>query len=141
VGKYEPKTKASRASVAAFINKIPDPERRADCKTLARLMRAATGKSPKLWATMVGFGDHHYRYASGHEGDTFAIGFASRRPDLVLYLSCGLPRQKTLLAKLGKHRKGVSCLYVRRLADLDMRVLEKMVNMTVLHLLKREKPR
>lgn len=134
MGKYEPKTKASRASVTDFINRIPDAERRADCKTLVRLMKAATGKSPKLWATMIGFGDYHYRYASGHEGDTFAIGFASRRPDLVLYLLCGLPHKKTLLAKLGKHRKSVSCLYVRRLADLDMRVLERLIAATVRHL-------
>lgn len=131
MGKYEPKTKAGRASVAGFIDRIPDPERRADCRTLVRLMKAATGKPPKMWATMIGFGDYHYRYASGHEGDTFAIGFASRRPDLVLYLLCGLPRQKALLAKLGKHRKSVSCLYVRRLADVDMRVLEKLIAATV----------
>jgi Domain of unknown function (DU1801) len=131
MGKYEPKTKASRASVADFINRIPDPERRADCRTLVRMMKAATGKSPKMWATMIGFGDFHYRYASGHEGDTFAIGFASRRPDLVLYLLCGLPRQQALLAKLGKHRKSVSCLYVRRLADVDLRVLKKLIAATV----------
>lgn len=134
MGKYEPKTKASRASVAAFIGRIPDPERRADCRTLVRMMKAATGKSPKMWATMIGFGDHHYRYASGHEGDTFAVGFASRRPDLVLYLLCGLPRQESLLAKLGKHRKSVSCLYIRRLADVDLRVLQKMIAATVRHL-------
>jgi hypothetical protein len=131
MGKYEPKTKAGRASVAAFISRIPDPERRADCRTLVRMMKAATGKSPKMWATMIGFGDHHYRYASGHEGDTFAVGFASRRPDLVLYLLCGLPRQESLLAKLGKHRKSVSCLYIRRLADVDLRVLEKLIAATV----------
>lgn len=138
MGTYQPKTKASRASVAAFIRRIADPERRADCRTLVRMMKKATGNSPKLWATMIGFGDFHYRYASGHEGDTFAIGFASRRPDLVLYLLCGLPRQKALLAKLGKHRKSVACIYVRRLADLDLQVLEKLINATVRHLRKRE---
>ncbi len=137
MGKYEPKTKASRASVAAFIDGIRDPERRADCKTLVRMMKKATGKSPRMWATMVGFGDHHYRYASGHEGDTFAIGFASRKPDLVLYLMCGMPREASLLAKLGKYRKSVSCLYVRRLSDLDLRVLEKLIAASVRHLKRR----
>ena len=131
MGTYQPKTKASRASVTAFINRIRDPERRADCKTLVRMMKKATGKSPRMWATMIGFGDYHYRYASGHEGDTFAIGFASRRPDIVLYLLCGLPRQESQLAKLGKYRKSVSCLYVRRLTDLDLRVLEKLIAGTV----------
>ena len=133
MGKYEPKTKAGRASVAAFIDRIKDRERRADCKTLVRMMKAATARPPKLWATMVGFGDYHYRCASGHEGDTFLVGFASRGRELVLYLMCGLSGQEALLAKLGRHRKGASCLYVRRLADLDLRVLERMIAASVRH--------
>ncbi len=79
----------------------------------------------------------HYRYASGHEGDVFLVGFAPRKPDLVIYLLCGLPAQKPLLAKLGKFRTGVSCLYVRRLADVDLRVLEKLVAVTVRHFKRR----
>ena len=127
MAKYEPKTRPGKQSVEGFIAKIRDPERRADCMKLIRMMKKATGKSPRMWATMVGFGDYHYKYASGHEGDTFQVGFASRRPDLVLYLSCGKQKEASLLAKLGKHRQGVSCLYIRRLADVDLRVVEKLI--------------
>ena len=137
MGKYVLKTKASRASVAGVIARIGDAERRADCKTLVRMMRKATGRAPRMWATMIGFGDYHYRYASGHEGDVFLVGFAPRKPDLVIYLLCGLPAQKSLLAKLGRYRTGVSCLYVRRLADVDLRVLEKLVAATVRHFKRR----
>ena len=137
MGKYVLKTKASRASVAGVIARIGDAERRTDCKTLVRMMKKATGEAPRMWATMIGFGDYHYRYASGHEGDVFLVGFASRRPDLVIYLLCGLPAQKPLLAKLGKYRTGVSCLYVRRLADVDLRVLEKLIAVTVRHFKRR----
>ncbi len=135
MGKYTLKTKAGKQSVAGFIDRIRDEERREDCKTLVRMMRKATGKSPRMWGTMIGFGDYHYRYASGHEGDVFAVGFAPRKPDLVIYLQCGLPSEKSLLAKLGKHRTGVSCLYVRRLADVDLRVLARMIAATVRRLM------
>jgi Domain of unknown function (DU1801) len=127
MAKYEPKTKPSRASVEGFIAKIRDEERREDCLKLVRMMRKATGKAPRMWATMIGFGDYHYRYASGHEGDTFQVGFASRKPDLVLYFSCEGNRKDDLLAKLGKHKAGASCIYVRRLADVDERVLARLI--------------
>jgi hypothetical protein len=127
MGKHALKTKAGRASVAGFIARIRDAERREDCKVLVRMMKQATGQAPRMWGSMIGFGNYHYQYASGHEGDCFLVGFASRKPDLVIYLQCGLPAVKSLLAKLGKHRTGVGCLYVRRLADVDLRVLEKLV--------------
>lgn len=123
----ENKTKPSKASVAGFIAAIKDPERREDCKTLVRLMQKATGERPVMWGSMVGFGQFHYRYKSGHEGDCFRMGFASRKPELVLYIMNGLASQKALLAKLGKHRTGKSCLYIRRLADVDAKVIAKLI--------------
>jgi hypothetical protein len=131
MGKYEPKTKPSDASVADFIASIRDEERRADCRKLVRMMRKATGKAPRLWATMIGFGKQRYRTKSGIEGDMFVVGFASRKPDLVLYLMCGSVRAGGLLKKLGKHRAGVSCIYVRRLADLDEDVLARIIEAAV----------
>lgn len=123
----ENKTRPGKASVEGFIAKIKDPEQRKDCDTLVRMMRKATGEKPVMWATMIGFGKVHYRYESGHEGDCFMVGFASRKPDLVLYVTDGSERQKKLLEKLGRHRRGKSCLYVRRLADVDVKVIEKIV--------------
>jgi hypothetical protein len=134
MAKYEPTTRPTKESVTGFIARIRDEERREDCLKLVRMMKKATGKSPRMWGTMVGFGDWHYRYESGHEGDTFQLGFASRKPDLVLYVMCGPHWQDYLLAKLGKHRTGVSCLYVRRLADVDAGVLRKLIEAAARHM-------
>lgn len=123
----ENKTKPTRVSVEGIIAKIKDEERRRDCRTLLALLGRATGEKPVMWGSMVGFGQMHYRYASGHEGDCFKMGFASRRPDLVLYVTCGPQRHAALLEKLGKHKLGKSCLYIRRLADVDGGVLEKLI--------------
>jgi hypothetical protein len=131
VAKYEPKTKPSNESVAGFIAKIRDEERRADCQKLVRMMKKATGKAPKMWATMIGFGKQRYKTASGIEGDSFVIGFASRKPDLVLYLMCGRVRAAGLVKKLGKHKASVSCIYVRRLADVDEAVLTRIIDLAV----------
>ncbi len=87
-------------------------------------MKAATGHEPKMWgASMVGFGDLHYRYESGHEGDTFLLGFASRKPDLTLYLGACLARHEDKVKPLGKYKAGKGCLYIRRLADIDIDAL------------------
>jgi Domain of unknown function (DU1801) len=131
MAKNENKTKPTRKSVEAFIDGIRDEERRADCRKLIGVMQKATGEKPRLWGSMVGFGSYHYRYASGRAGDIFRVGFASRKPDLVLYLACGKAKEAGLLAKLGKHREGVGCLYIRRLADVDERVVEKLVAATL----------
>ncbi|MGQ0429393.1 MAG: DUF1801 domain-containing protein [Gammaproteobacteria bacterium] len=123
----ENKTKPTRVSVDGFIAKIKDAERREDCDTLVTMMKKATGEKPVMWGTMIGFGNYHYKYASGHEGDCFMMGFASRKPDLVLSIMNGPERQKELLAKLGKHKLGKCCLYIRRLSDVDTKVVEKLV--------------
>ena len=131
MARNENKTKPTRASVERHIAAIGDEERRRDCRKLVRMMQKATGERPRMWGSMVGFGNYHYQYPSGREGDIFEVGFASRNPDLVLYLSCGKAMEAALLAKLGKHRAGVGCLYIRRLADADERVVEKLIAATV----------
>jgi hypothetical protein len=125
------KTKATQASVETWLGKIRDDERRGDCEALIRLMKKVTGEPPRMWGSMVGFGQYHYRYESGHEGDCFQVGFASRKPDVVLYVMSGPERHAALLEKLGKHRLGKSCLYLRRLADADPKVLEKLLTASV----------
>jgi hypothetical protein len=125
----ELKTKKNRASVAAFLNAIEPAERRKDCKTIARMMKEATGARPAMWGeSIVGYGSYHYRYASGREGDWFLTGFAARKQDLTIYLGTGQFRQRdALLKKLGKHRTGKSCLYIKKLADVDLEVLRQLI--------------
>ena len=128
----ENKTKSTTASVATFIAAIPDEVRRADARALVKLMQAASGEKPKMWGpAIVGFGSQHYVYDSGREGDIFEIGFASGaggKGDISLYLSTGaLPAEREdLLARLGKHRQGKGCVYVKRLSDVDLGVLEEL---------------
>jgi hypothetical protein len=124
----ENKTKAIRASVSAFLAAIPDDTKRADAKTLAKLMHAATGEKPKMWGpSIIGFGTHHYIYASGHEGDMPLIGFSPRKPALVLYLT-RFQGSDALLAKLGKHTSGKGCLYIKKLADVDTKILKQLID-------------
>ncbi len=127
MAKNETKTKPTGEPVAAWLAKIADEERRKDCAALLKLMKKVTGLRPKMWGSMVGFGDYHYKYESGHECDCFQVGFASRKPDLTLYIICGPEWHKAQLAKLGKHKLGKACLYIRRLSDVDMGVLEKLI--------------
>jgi hypothetical protein len=128
----EAKTKPTRASVAAFLAAIPDEERRRDCRTVAKLMEAATGAKPVLWGTaIVGFGTYRYRYASGREGEWPVIGFSPRKNDLTLYIMPGFSRYADLLARLGRHKTSVSCLYLRKLADVDLEVLEAIIGKAV----------
>lgn len=124
----EAKTKPTKASVAAYIAAIPDETRRKDCKTLVRMMKKVTGKPAKMWGpSIVGFGKYHYVYDSGHEGDTCLAAFSSRKPDLNVYLFPVFPHKEALLKKLGKHRTGKGCLYIRNLAQVDLGVLEQLV--------------
>jgi hypothetical protein len=122
------KTKPTELSVAAFIDAITDPTRRADAKTLVKLMQDAAGEKPKMWGpSIIGFGSYHYRYDSGREGDMPLIGFSPRKTATVLYNIIGVSDSKALLAKLGKHTTGKGCLYVKKLGDVDRKVLEAMV--------------
>ena len=120
----EQKTKPTPASVEDFVKAIDDPKRREDCLTLIALMKKTTKCEPKMWgASIVGFGDHHYRYASGHEGDTFILGFSPRKDAITVYLGPGLDRFRETLDQLGKHKTGKGCLYIRRLEDVNQSVL------------------
>lgn len=124
----ENKTKATRSSVAAYIGNIPDEERRADCKKLVNLMKGITGQPATMWGPgIVGFGSYHYKYESGREGDMCVTGFASRKPNISIYLIAGGASQKKLLASLGMHKVSKACLYVRRLSDVDTAVLEQLI--------------
>jgi hypothetical protein len=131
----ELKTKPTGASVEAFVQGIADETRRQDCTTLLGLMRRVTGAEPAMWGTsIVGFGSYHYRYASGREGDWFVTGFSPRKRDLTLYIMAGFSDHDDLLERLGPHKTGKSCLYVKRLADLDLEVLETLVAASVEHM-------
>jgi hypothetical protein len=125
----ENKTQPTEASVRAYFDAIDDPVRRHDCETIAAMMTRVTGESPVMWGPgIVGFGSYHYRYASGREGDAPLAGFASRKGDISIYLSCDVPAQDTLRERLGRHKMGKACLYLRRLDDVDQDVLEQMVS-------------
>lgn len=124
----ENKTQATAASVDAYLAAITDERRRADCARLVDLMRRVTGCMPVMWGTgIVGFGRYRYRYESGRTGEMCVTGFSSRKTDLSIYLVSESPGQQDLLARLGKHRMGKSCLGVRRLDDIDLQVLERLV--------------
>lgn len=125
----ETKTKPTGVSVDAFLEAVEHPVRRADGQTLDAVMRRVTGLEPRMWGpTIVGYGQYHYRYDSGHEGDICRIGFSPRKANLVLYVDREFDGADALLARLGKHRLGAGCTYVNKLADVDMSVLEEFVN-------------
>lgn len=125
------KTQVTTVSPAAFIAGVDGDERRKDCRELVALMRDVTGHPPKMWGPgIVGFGQYHYRYESGREGDSLLTGFSPRKQELVLYLGPGLDNKK-LMAKLGKHKAGKGCLYVKTLDDIDRTVLKALVTESV----------
>lgn len=124
----ENKTKPTAMGVDAFIDAVAHPVRQADARAVLDMMARVTGEQPRMWGpSIIGFGSYHYRYESGHEGDMCRIGFSPRAANLVLYIMPGFAEEGARLAALGKHRIGKSCLYVNRLTDVDMTVLEAMV--------------
>jgi hypothetical protein len=128
----ENKTKPTTIGVPAFLNACADEARRADAKALAKLMQKVTGDKPTMWGTsIVGFGTYHYTYESGREGDAPIVGFSPRKAANVLYGTTGFSGADALLAKLGKHTTGKGCLYIKKLADVDMKVLETLVEKAV----------
>jgi Domain of unknown function (DU1801) len=129
------KTQRTNASVSAFVKGVADDVRRKDCQTLVRIMKRAVGTAPRMWGpSIVGFGHYHYKYASGRENDWFLAGFSPRKQDLTLYIMSGLDRHDALVARLGKYKTGKSCLYIKRLADIDVGVLEELITESVKHL-------
>jgi len=126
----EIKTKETTASVADFINTIPDEQKRKDSLVLLKLMEKATKEKPKMWgASMIGFGNKRYQSpATGREVDWFSIGFSPRKANLSLYLFINIQSHADDLKKLGKHKTGVGCLYINKLEDVDMKVLEGLIS-------------
>ena len=124
----ENKTKPTEVSVAAFIEAITDETKRADAKALVKLMQSASGEKPKMWGpSIIGFGSIHYKYESGREGDMPLVGFSPRKAASVLYGAIGFDGAEKLLAKLGKHTTGKGCLYIKKLSDVDQKVLQTLV--------------
>ena len=133
----ENKTKATKASVTEFINTIEDRQTRADARKVAAMMRKATGKRAKMWGpSIVGYGTYHYKYESGREGDFMIAGFSPRRQALTVYVLAGFGRFDALMAKLGKYKTGKSCLYIKRLSDVDEKILEKLIDESVKYMCK-----
>jgi hypothetical protein len=125
----EAKTKPTQVSAEEYVALIPDPARRADCQELLGLMRRVTKHPPVMWgASIVGFGSYQYTYASGHSGEACATGFAARKSDISIYLMADTPSQQQLLSRLGKHKMGKACLSIKRLADVDLTVLEQLIS-------------
>ena len=123
------KTKPTNASPTQFVNAIEDKQKRADCKVLMKLMKAATGKRPKMWGdSIVGYGTYHYKYKSGHEGDWPLIAFSPRKRELSLYIMDGFDKRPKVMKRLGKFKTGKCCLYVKKLEDVDLAVLEQLIN-------------
>jgi hypothetical protein len=121
------KTKATKASVSAFIAAVDNDTRRSDAKLLLELMKGITGWKPKMWGpTIIGFGAYHYTYATGHSGSICALGFSPRDASLVIY-AADFPDKADLLKKLGKHKTGKGCLYINKLADVDPGVLREIL--------------
>lgn len=124
----ELKTQKTEASVKDFIASIPDETRQRDVATLCDLLQQVTHAQPKMWGpSIVGFGDYHYKYASGRENDWFPIGFSPRKQNLTLYAMGGFEPHANLLARLGKHKLGKGCLYINKLSDVDMNVLKQLL--------------
>jgi hypothetical protein len=131
----EPKTKKTETSVGDYLAAIEPAAKRDDARALVELMRAVTGSEPAMWGTsIVGFGSYHYRYATGREGDWPIVGFGARKQNLTLYIMAGFAEYADLLARLGKHKTGKACLYVNKLADVDMGVLRELVERSVAHM-------
>jgi hypothetical protein len=124
----ENKTKPTAVGVESYFSTIHDQARRSDCEELSRLISQATHQPATMWGTsIVGFGSYHYRYESGREGYSCLTGFSSRKSDIAIYLLASFPERDELLSKLGKHKLGKGCLYLRKLADVDLNILEQLI--------------
>jgi len=133
------KTAETSANVADFINSFADTEqKRKDSFELIKIMQELSGFKPKMWGpTIIGFGSYHYTYESGHEGDAPLIGFSPRKGELSLYVFSGLEEHEYLLDKLGKYRRGKVCIYVRKLSDIDLNELKKLIKVSLKYLQKK----
>ncbi len=129
----EAKTKPTKEKVTDFLNRVPDATRREDCLVVAKIMEEITGSKPQMWGpSIVGFGTFHYKYASGREGDWPLVAFSPRKQDLTLYLTLsGYEKYDDVMKQLGKHKTGKSCLYIKRLSDVHLPTLKKLIKVAV----------
>lgn len=133
------KTKPTTRSVELFLDNLIPKQRKKDSWTLYRLMEKITGSQGVLWGTsIIGFGDYHYKYASGREGDWFLTGFSPRKNALILYLMCDISHESIDFSTLGKHKKGKGCLYIKRLDDVDLKALENIIKTSISHTVKKD---
>ncbi len=129
------KTVETEQSVTDFINAVPDENKRADAYKLAEIMQAQTGFEPKMWGpTIIGYGTYHYKYASGHEGDAPLAAFSPRKNAISLYTMLPEEKRKDLLQRLGKHKAGKGCIYIKKLSDVDENVVKEMIEVTMKNL-------
>ena len=129
------KTKRTRGNVEAFLNSVTDEKKRQDSFAILELMKQVTGEQPEMWGeSIVGFGSYHYKYESGREGDWFITGFSPRKQSLTLYIMSGFGEYDHLLGKLGKYKTGKSCLYIKKIDDIDQDVLKELVQKSVEHM-------
>ncbi|MGI9548260.1 MAG: DUF1801 domain-containing protein [Flavobacteriaceae bacterium] len=128
------KTIPNALPVTDFLEKIEHPQKKADAYTLLELMKSITGEKPVMWGpSIIGYGSYHYKYDSGREGDMLLTGFSPRAQNLTLYVGASSERNKSLLKKLGKHTTGKSCLYIKKLSDIDMDILHQIIETSYLH--------
>ena len=128
------KTTETNRSVTAFVNKVENEERRSDSFRLIEIFKSITGCEPKMWGpTMIGFGRFHYKYKSGHEGDAPLAAFSPRKDSLVLYFDTEYESREALLSRLGKHKSSKSCVYVKKLSDIDIKVMKMMTMNSIAH--------
>ncbi|MRX38156.1 DUF1801 domain-containing protein [Flavobacterium sp. LC2016-23] len=126
------KTTETQSSVVDFINAVEDSTKRNDSFELVELMQQQTGFEPKMWGTsIIGFGSYHYKYASGHEGDAPLVAFSPRKAAISLYSYLAPEHREALLSKFGKHKSGKGCIYIQKIADIDVEVLKKMIALSV----------
>jgi hypothetical protein len=136
----ELKTKPNQQNVNQFLNDIDEARRKQDCFTILKLMKQVTKEEPKMWGnSIVGFGTYHYRYESGREGEWFLTGFSPRKHNLSLYIMSGFSHYGELLDKLGKHKTGKGCLYIKKIEDINLNVLRALVEKSVKFLSERYK--
>lgn len=136
----ELKTKPNDGNVSDFIASIKEEKKQADSKVILNLMQETTGEKPVMWGnSIIGFGQYHYCYESGREGDWFLTGFSPRKQAITLYIMSGFNEYKSLLEKLGKYKTGKACLYINKIEDVDIEVLRKLITMSVQYLKKQSK--
>ena len=134
MAKYKAKTIQTEDSIIDFIKKQPDEQRQKDALTIVEIMQKQSGFAPKMWGpAIIGFGSYHYKYASGHEGEAPLIGFSPRKTEFALYLSSAFENREELLKQFGKHKTAKACIYIKKVEDININILKKMIANSVKH--------